>query len=651
MFTSNVYLRVLYIFIVALIPFTIARIALHQIYNDDFQSLTFFQTLGAFIHGLRFDAAIIITYIGFPLIFLLLPFQWAKNHIWQQIWSWIIFFLILLFVFTLTVDLIYYEFVHRHAGPEIQLILGDVPLMLDIALTEHLFALILFVIISSIAAKIWHFSFQFPLAEDTKTLKNSFIVGFIFVSLIVVGRGGLQHKPIRISDAFASGSTPAAYLTINGTLAITQSLRGTKPAESKSINDEDARRITREFVKGKNESFVDQNFPLMRRASNEKVSNKTSENTNERTNDKPNIVVLLIESFDAIHFDAIRTKQGLTPYNATPNLDKLAENGILYTNFYAAGQRSVDGLAATLASVPTLPGFPYIGQGMEQNRLGFLGNFAKSQGYSTTFLQSSSRGSFHIDSIAAQAGFESYYGAEDIPPAHRNIKVNSNWGVWDHDTLQFAHQKFDEAKQPFLGFVFTSTTHTPWRIPSDKWKLRPSNSKRDDFLNTLYYLDWAIGQFMEKAKASDYYKNTIFIITGDHISHFAIDVNNPITQFHIPLIITGPGISNKIDTQVGNQMDIIPTIIDMANWNVSHSSLGRSLLNDRPDHFSFSVNGSLLSYIDNKNSLSINNQQKQNVSINAQSEEEIAKLRLTALQQTIFDSLVNNRLFSTMNIK
>ena len=631
MFTTNAYLRILLVFLLFLALFSISRLMLLVNYEDDFAGLTTFQLLTAFIHGIRFDAAITAIYIGFPLLFLALPFNWAKHIFWQALWAWIIFAIFVIFIFSLIVDNIYYEFVHRHAGPEILLVMGDIPLMVDMAISEYSLALLVFVIFIFYLAKVWHFSFQFPLDETLRTGKHSFIIFLLLLSFVFIGRGGLQHKPVRISDAFINGETSHAYLTINGTFALTQALRSSKPTQTKFMPNDKAIALTQAFVKAENENFTHSDYPLLRYVSH------------EPREEKPNIVVILVESFDAAHFDKLRVLKNLRPYGATPNLDKLSEQGILFTNFYATGQRSVDGLAAVLASIPTLPGFPYIGQGLEQNKLGFLGNFAKEQGYSTIFLQSSSRGSFHIDSIASQAGFDDYYGAEDIPSSHKGITRSSNWGAWDHDTLQFAEQKFSESQEPFLGFVFTSTTHTPWRVPSYQWKISNSENDLDRYINSLYYLDWSVGEFIKKAKKEDYYENTIFIITADHVSHFGMDPSDPATQFNIPLIIFGKDIESRIDASVGNQLDILPTILDLGRWSTSHSSLGRSLFSNRNDHFSFSISGSMLSHINGSDKFTLNTQKKESFI----SEKNQNKIMPAALQQTVFDILTSNRVYTT----
>ncbi len=179
--------------------------------------------------------------------------------------------------------------------------------------------------------------------------------------------------------------------------------------------------------------------------------------------------------------------------------------------------------------------------------------------------------------------------------------------TWDHDTLQFSADVFKKAKEPFIGYIFTSTTHNPWRVPDQKWEINPTNSDRNKYLNTLYYLDWAVGEFIKEARASSYFNNTIFVITGDHISRFGVNANNLRTRFHVPLIIYSPSLlPSKIETHIGNQLDLMPTIIEMANWNVEHSSMGRSLFENKKDRFSFSVTGDVINYIDDNQWLSHN---------------------------------------------
>ncbi|MDX1396371.1 MAG: sulfatase-like hydrolase/transferase, partial [Gemmatimonadota bacterium] len=53
-------------------------------------------------------------------------------------------------------------------------------------------------------------------------------------------------------------------------------------------------------------------------------------------------------------------------------------------------------------------------------------------------------------------------------------------------------------------------------------------------------------------------------------------------RFRIPALIFGPGVpEGRVDDQVASHLDLLPTVIDLAGWPVSHSSFGESLLRDR----------------------------------------------------------------------
>jgi phosphoglycerol transferase MdoB-like AlkP superfamily enzyme len=98
-----------------------------------------------------------------------------------------------------------------------------------------------------------------------------------------------------------------------------------------------------------------------------------------------------------------------------------------------------------------------------------------------------------------------------------------------------------------------------------------------------------LGEFFRKAEKSDYYKNTIFVIVGDH----AFSTNKQITnidllRYHIPLLIIAPNIVAKYGSSkkiVGSQVDIVPIIAGLLGGKSSHSCWGRDLLNVDDDGF------------------------------------------------------------------
>src|SRR6185295_10153416 len=224
---------------------------------------------------------------------------------------------------------------------------------------------------------------------------------------------------------------------------------------------------------------------------------------------------------------------------------------------------------ALLCGFPTLPGVPYLGRGLEQTRLTGLGRLAKAEGYDPWYIMSSERNAFRLDAIAGMNGFEHYVGAEDIPAEAPVVSRKDLKGAcWDHEMFAEAGRRLATAKPPFLAFVYTSTTHYPFAWPDEKWKKRPGDALEDRYLNSLAYADWALGRFFEQSKSADWYRNTIFIVTSDHIGGpgYGVKKDEPATLHHIPGLILGPGIRPGVDRRIGSQLDLIPTIVELAGW-------------------------------------------------------------------------------------
>jgi phosphoglycerol transferase MdoB-like AlkP superfamily enzyme len=623
--------RVLAIFSLNLLVFFLARVGLFLVYFQDFHDLTAYEALRAFARGLLFDASIIVLVTGGPLIMMLVPFvfvhhpqrlrfsTWAwsnlavvalavalaffghrylpghvgsgavyagivlgvigvlmlapvryrHHHAWIGFWTWVNFLLLALFLFLLAANIIYFGFVHRHVGPEITALGGDFGLMLDMAFGNYAWAIVLYLVTCVALFFLWRWWFRRADGDVGRFLPRLATVLGAVLGIAVLVRGGLGNKPLDVVDAFVSNRPAAAYLSLNGPFAMSRALVNARRIDANFFPWKEAVALTRAQVLATGERFqAGETYPLLRARADGRAR-------------KPNIVVLMLESWDAVHNDVLRRSLGLKPYDVTPNFERLSRQGLLFTHFYANGERSMDGLAALVAGIPTLPGTAYLGMGMEQNRMAYLGRMARREGYETIFLQSSKRRSFYVDSIAAMAGFESYLGAEDIP-ATGHSRNTTERGAWDYDMLHKANELFAAAHKPFVGFAFTASTHPPFQSPGEQWTKYPPDSLEHRYLNSLYYADWAIGKFFEEAKRAGYFDDTIFILTADHVSGFAGRANDVPSLHHVPLLILAPGLKPGMSTRTGGQIDVIPTLAQLAGWRAPLASLGHSLLDPKP---------------------------------------------------------------------
>lgn len=583
----HAYGRIALIFLALLLPFSLARLGLYLYYREDFQGLGLAEILSAFAVGLRFDMSIAVMGVFLPLLLMLLPFRWSHHARWQRLWGWVTYITLLVMAFMLVADLIYFGVVHRHVGSEIGAVSSDIAPMVALAFSQYGVLLLIFVLSGMFGALLWRRLLHPLPTVPAHILPRLFGITVVFMLFLVVGRGGISGKPVSVGDAFFSNSVAQGYLALNGAFAIAHALYDDAPAPREFMPQAEATSRTQRMVAGSGLPFTHPDYPIYQPA---KFKGHGS---------RPNVIVLMLESWGALHVDATRRAMHLPPLGVTPNFDRLAEQGRLYTRFYANGQRSIQGTEAILAGLPSLPGMPYLGEGLEQNRQSFLGEMAQTQGYATYFLQSSDRGSFRFDSISARSGFSTYKGAQDIPELHAAPKPPSTWGTWDHNTLQEASRLFAASRKPFLGYIFTSTTHTPWIIPDARWSKYADDSDRNKFLNSLYYADWALGELIAAAKKSGYYNNTVFVLTADHADDFVEHPEYTPNLYHIPLLLVGPGVKPGIDERIGSQFDIAPTIAELCNWETDYAGLGRSLLeeNGKQNRVSFSVRGDVFDMI------------------------------------------------------
>jgi len=577
-----------------LLLFTLGRMALWLVFPDDFSDLGGAQIIHAFLRGILFDASVIFTFAGLPLLLMSLPFSWSQSRWWQGIWGWLCFILFIAAAMLIASDIIYFGVVHRHVGPELSALAKDMDLIVAMATGSYKPALIGYLMFVVASFLLWRRVLSTSPVTKPKRVP---VLGIVLCAIPLMGlsiRGGTGGKPLNIVNAFDSPSPAVGYLALNGPFSMYHSLRHSRSIDVNYLPWDEAVGITQKAVLRPEEKPLSNDYPLLRSAATARGKHW-------------NVIVLMLESWDAAHVDALRKRENLEPLGATPRFDQLTREGVLFDHFYASGQRSMDGMSAMLAGIPTLPGLPYIGRGMEQSELGFLGHLATQEGYQTYFLQSAKRSSFRVDAIARRAGFDHYYGAEDIPATGHTDRTTER-GAWDYDTLQYAHRLFAAARQPFIGFIFTASTHRPYQLPGEQWHKYPGSDQESQYLNTLYYADWALGEFFTAAKNAGYFNNTIFIITGDHVSGHRTRANDVESLHHLPCLVIAPQLVPSITTRIGSQLDIIPTIVDLAGWNVPYAALGRSLFDATSvgKRAAFAVRGNIIELINQQGWLAHN---------------------------------------------
>ncbi|MFU7502375.1 MAG: LTA synthase family protein [Candidatus Tisiphia sp.] len=285
---------------------------------------------------------------------------------------------------------------------------------------------------------------------------------------------------------------------------------------------------------------------------------------------KYNIIFIIVESLSGEFMGKFGNQQ-----NITPNLDKLAEQSIFFTNLYAVGTRTVRGLEAITLSVPPTPGSSIIRRPDNQSLFNIATIF-KNQGYAVNFLFG---GYSYFDNLQNYFHGNGYNIVDQGNLKSNEISFSNIWGVADEDilikSLELADQNCNEGKA-FFSLIMTTSNHRPYTFPEGRIDL-PSGGGRSA---AVKYTDYAIGKFLELAKTHPWFDNTIFVITADHCASSAGKTDLPVNKYHIPLLIYAPNILKpQIVDNLASQIDIAPTILGLLNFSYNSKFFGQDILN------------------------------------------------------------------------
>lgn len=391
--------------------------------------------------------------------------------------------------------------------------------------------------------------------------------GFVLLALVTVIfiRGGFQLKPLGVSHAFLSANEAMGNLSLNGVFTTFQALydfsrTGGGVAANVDLTPKE-RADTLKTIIGPDEELLNQNYPLYRRFAHPDSRAKGM-----------NVVLIIMESWTAKYLAAYGGKTSGGPF-----FDKLADESLLLDNCFANAQRTFEGTLAVMGSFPTWNPIIAGGGGLSfQTRLKPIGSVFAAMDYDTLFIHGGEADSMGFHKLIRRLGFSRHISLDDFPRSRKTY--DGIWGVYDEAMFERANLEYSRMKQPFFSVIMSLSSHLPFRLPSgdfDKYSRFPS--PKSDFLNSMGYSDYALSRFFELAKKSDYYDNTLFVITADHTARYFAN-HNMRESYQIPCLFHAPrvGLTGRLDT-LASQFDLIPTILDLVGSTEPYTAWGKSI--------------------------------------------------------------------------
>ena len=238
------------------------------------------------------------------------------------------------------------------------------------------------------------------------------------------------------------------------------------------------------------------------------------------------------------------------------------------------------GIEAVIAGFPPTPARSVVKLSKSQQGFFTLATLLRSEGYHNEFVYG---GESHFDNMRGfflGNGFQTVVDRKDYAAP----KFVGSWGVSDEDLFDMAHQRIQSlhaAGEPFFLLAFSSSNHTPFEYPDGR--IEPVDAEKQTVDNAVRYADYALGQFIDRARRSDYWANTLFLIVADHDTRVYGDALVPIDKFHIPGVIVGADVAPRRIESVASQIDLAPTVLSLMGIDSEHPLPGRDLTRTLPE--------------------------------------------------------------------
>jgi phosphoglycerol transferase MdoB-like AlkP superfamily enzyme len=429
------------------------------------------------------------------------------------------------------------------------------------------------------------------------------IVGVLLT--ILIGRGGFQLKPVGVLESTNYCSLENSPAVLNSAFTIIKTYDFVGVEKKNYFSEREVNRIFNPIQYSKPQHLLP---------------------------GKPNVVFILFESFGTMYSGPA------SPESYTPFLDSILSQSMYFDYGIANARTSMDALPTVVSSIPTWMNESFILSSYSSNQFEGFPSILKKDGYESAFFHGATNGSMRFDAFASAVGFDHYYGRTE----YGNDKhFDGNWGIEDHHFMSWSIDRMNKFKKPFFSMIFTLSSHHPFTIPKE-YKNKVLKGP-DPLCKTINYVDFAFKSFWEKAQKQDWFKNTLFIFCADHVGPTSRADRATMEWGHrIPIAFyhtsgTLPKVKAGSPFQ---QIDILPTALDLLNQKTSYFAMGTSYFKNKSYPKLAYSSENFIAFENGKVPFYWNEQQKNN-----RSRDEISKIRnLKAIYQQYTSALIQNKM-------
>jgi len=553
----------IYLLFIAL--FFLGRLGLYAVYADRLTDISFAESLLSFLYGLKLDTMATSIILIIPALVLSLTPQYFARLATRILSGYVlVFLLIALYIENATFPFVAqydvrpnYLFVEYLKYPKeiSSMILKEYPLQLLVA----------FMMLLVTAWAYLRFS-PLKLEEALRTpLWKRFLFLLPITALLFIGiRSSLGHRPANVSDALYSTNRMANEIAKNSLYTIGDAYYSYSKESDKLVNSYGKIELIEAYqrVSTRLNIPVGGDLPFNR-----------PELTHFSSSKPKNLVIFIQESLGS---QFVGFSGG--DVSITPNLENLSHEGLVFTNLYSNGTRSIRGLAAMSSGWLPVAGEGVVKRNKSQSDFFTVASLLKPLGYKSSFIYGGEGRFDNMRSWYMGNGFDEVIEQKD----YKSPSFVSTWGVSDEDLVIKANEKFKAHTlkgEKFVSVMFSSSNHSPFELPDGKIEFI-KGEPRQSVKNAVKYADFAIGKFFELAKKEAYYKDTVFVVVADHNVRVYGDDLVPVNMFHIPALIITDGLKAQKFERLSTQPDVLATALDLIGVNFTYPVLGHSIYSD-----------------------------------------------------------------------
>lgn len=538
----------------------------------DIKSVPFSEKLSAFITGAQFDICVLSWIASLPALIWCIAyfFRYSKAY---TIGFYLFIVLLLIYQFVACANIPYFHQFGNHLNRNAFLWNDNPAFAAGVIFGSFsywgyfiVYAFIAFILIK-LAGNYFNTFKQQQLSVPKQKLPIALLTLLVVTGLVILGsRGRISRKSgIHEGISIVSSNNFINQVAINPNFTFWRSVFYTKKSKAYVVPqniDEDIA-FTRSYL-GINEPYQ----PNIERLVPDSGTGIK----------KYNFVIVIMESMSVYKMGYYHGK------NLTPQLNKLNKESVFFDHFFSSGIHTFNGLFSTSTGYPSI----YAERSMRsylKKRFDGLGPLLSDLGYETNYYTTHDPHFDNMQGFFKLNKFDNFISESDFAIS----QIESSLGVPDHVLLNRLIENTTNrtSTQPFVSVVMTASDHGPWIVPSDI-PYKPDGATPQE--NCTLYADWAIGQFMEQAKKTSWYNNTVFIFLGDHGLSVSETYEMPLSYNHIPCIIHQPSLF-KADTISAPcyQPDIPATVMGIIGAGYTNKTFGINILKEQHPYVVFSA--------------------------------------------------------------